>query len=191
MQDDAILAGSDIFLGGAESTIKPSSTMMLHYNDDAGGGWSVISNPNSAAAGANADILDVRNQSGVAIAAGKVVYASGYNIGQNRVLIALADADDPTKMPAIGITSAAIGNGANGDVITTGTVTGLINTVGTSVNDGVWVSTTAGEVVFTRPTVDAIQRIAIVTRVNATGNVLVQGAGRSNDIPINITMNDI
>jgi len=187
VQDDADLGGSDIFVNGASSTVKPGSVMTLIYSDT-NPGWHIVSNPNTAAAGANADTIPVRNVSGSGLTAGKAVYATGYNVGLNRITVDLADADDPTKMPAIGFTAATIGNGANGDVVTSGTLTGSINTAAAAVNDGVWVGTTAGDVVFTKPTSDAIQRIGIVTRSNATGNVLVQGAGRSNDIPFDLTV---
>ncbi len=186
LQDDSMLADTDVFLGGADGTIKPGSTMTLHYADDMPG-WGVIANPNQAAAGANATLLPVRNQSGLTIDAGDAVYITGYSTGQNRVLVDIADADDAAKMPAIGIVSASLSNNANGDVITAGVSVGLIDTNpgGTSVGDGIWVSTTAGEVVFSRPAVDNIQRIGTIARVHASlGVVHVFGAGRSNDIPI-------
>ncbi len=185
LQDDSILSDSDVFLGGAEGTIKPGSTMTLHYCDFLPG-WSVLSNPNSAIAGANASIIPVRNTSGSSIAGGKTVFITGYNVGQGRITIALADANDAAKMPAMGITSATIGNSSNGDVITDGVAIGLIDTNGQAVGSGVWVDpATPGEVVFTRPAADDIQRIGTVARAHASlGVVHIYGAGRANDIPI-------
>lgn len=184
LQDDAVVAGTNVFLGGAEGTIRAGSVMTLHYSASVSG-WTVLSNPNSASVGANASTIPVRNSSGSTITAGQMVYITGYSTGQNRMEVGLADADDAAKMPAIGITAAAIGNNANGDVITSGVATNLINTTGTAIGDGVWVSTTAGGVVFTRPAVDNIQRIGTVSRVHASqGVVHIFGAGRANDIPI-------
>lgn len=183
LQDKSSLTGSNIILGSADATVRPDAVTSLLF-DSSAGGWVVTSNPNTSVAGANASTIPVRNTSGSTIAVGKVVYATGFNVGLNRVTVDLADANDPTKMPAIGITASSIGNNSNGDVIVSGNAIGLINTSGASVGDGVWVGTTAGEVVFTRPSVDAIQKIGEVTRSNASGNILVVGAGRSNDVPI-------
>ena len=186
IQDQTALAGSGVFLGRSESTISASSTMTLYYSVvNSIGQWYVISNPNTASAGASASVLEVRNTSGSAISAGKAVYVTGWNNGQQRILVDLADADDSSAMPAIGITAATISNGQNGQVIMSGNSIGFINTTGASVGDGVWVSTTAGDVVFTRPTTDDIQKIGEVTRSNASGNILVFGAGRANDLPNN------
>lgn len=184
IQDNAVLAGSDVFLGGGESTIQPQSIIILQYETTGGTGWHLASNPNTAIAGANASTIEVRNTSGGAIPLGSIVYVDGFNVGQNRILIDLADANDANKMPAIGFVAATIGNGANGQVITSGNAIGLINTAAVAINQGVWVdSAVPGGHVFVRPSVDYIQRIATVTRVNANGNILVQGAGRVNDTP--------
>lgn len=186
LQDESVLGSSNIILNGADSTVKPDSVMTLLF-DTGTGTWHIISNPNVAVAGANADVLDVRNSSGAAITVGKAVYLSGYSVGQMRITIALADADDPTKMPAIGITAATIGNNSNGEVITFGNAIGLINTSAASVGDGVWIGTTAGELVFTRPILDDVQKIGNVSRSNMNGSILIVGAGRVNDVPINAT----
>ncbi len=182
IQDDSVLAGSDVHLGGASGIIKPMSTMTLQYHTDTPA-WSIISNPNEAAIGATASVLNVRNTSGSSIAGGSPVYITGYNTGLNLITIDLADANDAAKMPAVGITSAAIGNNANGTVITSGIAEGQIDCVGQAVGDGIWVSTTAGAVVFVRPSVDNIQRIGTVAHV-AQDVVHIFGAGRANDIPI-------
>lgn len=182
LQDESALTGSNIKINGASGTIKPGSAMTLLW-DDSGSAWYVISNPTSNVAGANASTIAVRNTSGSAIAAGKAVYATGFNTGLNRITVDLADADDPSKMPAIGITATSINNNANGDIIAYGNAINIVNTLGTSVNQGVWVDTTAGGLTFTRPSLDAVQRIGLVTKVAAAGSILIQGAGRSNDVP--------
>lgn len=191
LQDESVLTGSNIILNGAEGTIKVDSIVTLMYDTDEAA-WQVTSNPNTASAGANADILEVRNVSGVAISAGKTVYITGWNVGQNRPTIDLADGDDSAKIPTIGVTSATISDNTNGTVITFGNAVSVIDTSSASIGDGVWLSTTAGEVVFTRPSVDDIQRIGTVARSHASaGVVLINGAGRVNDTPIDIIVNAV
>ncbi len=186
LQDDSILSGSDVLLGGASGTIKPQSTMTLHYCLDLLA-WSVISNPNTASAGATAELVPVRNTSGGSITAGAPVYITGYNIGQGRITIDEADGDDLAKLPAFGVLATTLGNNTNGDVITSGVAAGIINTNpgGTAVGDGVWIGTTAGTLVFDRPTTGFIQRIGTIARVHASlGVVNIFGAGRINDTPL-------
>lgn len=182
-QDVSILSGSGLILKNADPTLEANSTLTLIYLDSANsgaGGWQVQSHPNTSA---SANILNVRNTSGSAIAAFKPVYNAGYNAGLKRTLIALADADDLTKMPAIGITAEAIGNNRNGEIITSG-ILSKIDTSSFSVGDNLYVDTTAGTLTATRPSVDAIQKMAEVLRSQSqNGVVLIQGAGRSNDVP--------
>ena len=185
LQDDGTLAGSDVFIGGTSGVLAPDEIMTLVYNTGIGG-WTIQSHPNSPAGVPSASaLIDVRNTSGSTIAAGAPVYITGYNVGQGRVEIGLADSDDAAKMPSIGLATASITNNTNGTVIANGVLTG-INTSGYSVNDGLYVATTAGTLTNIKPTSDQVQRIGTVTRANASGIILVGGAGRSNDTPWNI-----
>jgi hypothetical protein len=85
-------------------------------------------------------------------------------------------------MPAFGITADAIANGATGTVIISGEVSG-INTSSFSDGDELYVGT-SGALTATKPTGTAlIQKIAKVTKAAASGEVLVMGAGRVNDLP--------
>lgn len=145
---------------------------------------------------ADATYEKVRNVSGGTLTAGTPVYASGYNAGQDRTEVEPADANVAATMPAIGIVEEDILNNANGHVIEIGVVEN-IDTTGTpvseswSVGDMLYISTTVGTLTNIRPTVngDMVQFIATVTRSHATlGRILVQGAGRTNDIPNNLTM---
>jgi hypothetical protein len=138
----------------------------------------------------------VRNVSGSPLTAGTPVYASGYNAGQDRTEIEPADANVAASMPAMGIVEEDRANNTNGHVIEIGVVEN-INTTGTpvseswSVGDMLYISTTVGTLTNVRPTTngDLVQFIATVTRSHATlGRILVQGAGRTNDIPNNLTM---
>ena len=85
-------------------------------------------------------------------------------------------------MPAFGIVSDDIANGATGTIVIGGEVSG-INTSAFSVGDELFVGT-AGALTATKPTGTAlIQKIAKVTKAAASGELLVTGAGRSNDLP--------
>lgn len=132
-----------------------------------------------------------RNVSGSTITAGSPVYASGYNAGQDKVEINPSDANVLATMPAIGIVESDILNNANGHVIASGVFNGL-DTTGTSegeswsVGDSLYVSAILGELTNIKPTgsTELIQVIAKVVRSHATlGRILVQGAGRMNDVP--------
>jgi hypothetical protein len=145
---------------------------------------------------ADATYEKVRNVSGSALTAGTPVYASGYNAGQDRTEVEPSEADVVATMPAIGIVEEDIANNTNGHVIEIGVVEN-IDTTGTpvseswSVGDMLYVSTTVGTLTNVRPIAnsDKVQFIATVTRAHATlGRILVQGAGRANDIPNNLTM---
>lgn len=134
---------------------------------------------------ASAITIEARKSSVGTINAGEVVYVNGYHSGSGAITVELADADDPTKMPAIGFARTSFTNSTNGFVLISGLLTGQ-NTAGYSVGDQLWVDTTAGAVTNTRPTgaTVAVQKMGTVTRSNASNGVInVVGAGRSNDIP--------
>jgi hypothetical protein len=117
------------------------------------------------------------------ITKGQLVYITGYNTGQDAVEVELADADGSGTYPTLGVANDTITNSANGDVIVVGRVANL-NTSSYSVNDSLYLSTTAGAFTTTRPTgaSDCIQKIANVVRSNASNGVIqVVGAGRCND----------
>jgi hypothetical protein len=127
-----------------------------------------------------------RKGSAGTITLGQAVYVSGYNNGQDVIEIELADADAAATMPAVGLAADSITNSTSGDVILLGPVTGL-NTSGFSVGDSIYISGTAGALTNTRPTTGLVQRIGTCLRSHASqGVILVQGAGRSNDIPNSI-----
>lgn len=139
---------------------------------------------------ADAVHLSVRNISGATINKGQPVYISGYNVGEDKVEISLADADVAGAMPAIGLVEANILNNTNGQVLVSG-ILDNINTSSFSVGDILYISTTVGTLTATRPSTngDLVQAIAKVHRSHASLGVgLVQGAGRTNDIPNNLTM---
>lgn len=119
------------------------------------------------------------NNTGSSIAKGAVVYVAGHT---TETQVALADNTSASTMPAFGIASDAIANGATGTIIISGEISG-INTSSFSVGDELFVGT-AGALTDTKPTGTAlIQKIAKVTKAAASGELLVTGAGRVNDLP--------
>ena len=134
--------------------------------------------------------FEAKNIEGSTIPKGTPVYIAGHS--GNDPEIAIADADDPAKMPAFGITTAAIANNTKGNVIVFGNYIG-IDTSSFSVGDELYVSNT-GTLINTRPSAsaDKVQKIAKVIRSQSqNGQIFVMGAGRSNDVPNAITANSI
>ena len=132
---------------------------------------------------------NVRNDEGSTIPVGTPVYSKGEVGGSERILVGIADASDPAKMPAIGITDT--------ELTTTGetkdglmTLVGVYNTnisgfTGLSENDIVYVAI-GGGLTITKPTgVNLIQNVGIILKTNGT---IIQGLqvaciGRTNDVP--------
>ena len=107
----------------------------------------------------------VKNTTGVQIAANKVVAISGYDATNDLLLIQLADSS--TGKPAIGITDAAIDNGAVGTAIKFGLYP--TNTTGKAVGDLIYLST-AGNFTYTLPSALSIrQELGRVASVGASG----------------------
>ena len=133
----------------------------------------------------------VHNDSGADMANCVPVYFTGFNTGSDAPTVALADADDSAKMPAVALLDDAIADGATGKVVTQGFHKG-IDTSSYSIGDALCVSTTVGELTNVRPTgaTDGIQNVAFVSKVGGPGEgwITVVGAGRTNDVP-NLTTN--
>ena len=129
--------------------------------------------------------LQIQNDEGSTLSAGTPVYAKG--ISGNSILIGKADADDSSKMPAIGVLLEETTDGSSGEIITAGlfnkTVSGL---TGVSVGDTVFVSNT-GTLTTTKPTgsSDLLQNIGIVLQTNGSNiqKMKVSAIDRTNDIP--------
>jgi hypothetical protein len=85
-------------------------------------------------------------------------------------------------MPAFGIAKDDIANGATGTIVISGEISG-VDMSAFSVGDELYVGT-AGALTATKPTGTAlIQKIGKVTKAAASGELLVIGAGRTNDLP--------
>jgi len=119
------------------------------------------------------------NSTGSTITKGAAVYISGYT---SDTQISLADNSSAATMPCFGITADAIANGATGVVVTAGELTG-VNTSSFTEGDELYVGT-AGALTATKPTGTAlIQKVAKVAKAAGSGDLLVMGAGRVNDLP--------
>jgi len=186
LQENADLGGSSIFGAIGDIDINPQDTVgFIYHAGTSDPGWHLMFHQNVLVTEGDT-FVPVRNVSGSTITAGMAVYATGWNNGLNVVTIDLADASDPAKMPAIGITNASILNNRNGVAITSGEVLSL-DTSSFSVGDILYVSTTAGELTSPRPNTDIVQGVAEVLRSHASqGVILVQSQG---DIPNDLLVN--
>jgi len=122
-------------------------------------------------------------KAGEAVSKGDAVYVSG--ISGNTPVIALADADFASKMPAFGLVLTAASTNGSTEVVTFGTISG-VDTSAFSVGDTLYISTTAGALTDSKPTGEGslIQNIGKVQRSHASsGSIKVGGAGRTNDVP--------
>jgi len=115
--------------------------------------------------------LPVDNSTGGSLAAGTLVYISGYDAGNGAPQITKADAD---SRQAEYVLNAAIANGAAG-VVYRGYTLGSLDTSGSSVGDPIYLSATAGSWTATALTGSAqlSQRVGVVVTSHAsTGSIL-------------------
>jgi len=124
-----------------------------------------------------------KNATGSTIAAGKIVYVSGFNTASSTIEISLADNSSASTMPAFGFTMESIAAGATGKVLQQGQLENL-NTDTIAEGTILYVGT-SGNWSTTKPTGTAlIQNIGKVLRDDASSGIIhVGGSGRSNDIP--------
>lgn len=120
-------------------------------------------------------LQQVKNASGSSMPKGSVVYISGATGGD--ALVTLADADsEATSSKTLGLLAATIANGAYGNVIEAGLLSG-VNTASATAGQSVWLSSTAGGFVFNAPPAKPAHSVylGVVTRVHATeGEILVK-----------------
>jgi hypothetical protein len=128
--------------------------------------------------------LHVKNTSGVTINAGSPVYATGSVGASGATEVSASNASTAATMPSLGILSTQLANNGEGHAIILG-VAGGLNTLAYPVNTVLYVAP-GGGLTSTRPSssTDAIQAIGRVIRSdNSTGEILVQNAGRTHDVP--------
>ncbi len=128
--------------------------------------------------------LHVKNTSGVTINAGSPVYATGSVGASGATEVSASNASTAATMPSLGILSTQLAHNGEGHAIILGVASGL-NTLAYPVNTVLYVAP-GGGLTSTRPSssTDAIQAIGRVIRSdNSTGEILVQNAGRTHDVP--------
>jgi hypothetical protein len=122
--------------------------------------------------------VHIKNTSGVTIAKGTPVYATGSVGTSGEIEVAAADHTNSAKMPAIGITDAQLIANAEGNAVVVGEITGLA-TNSYAINQELFVGT-AG-LLSALPTTGEAQSIAVVSRVHAsTGIIVVNAQARLN-----------
>jgi len=131
----------------------------------------------------------VRNDEGATISAGTPLYSRGEIGGSERILVGIADASDPAKMPAIGIAETELtttASGKDGFSIMTGTYnTNLSGFTGLEENDVLYVDA-GGGLTKDKPTgTNLIQNVGVVLKTNGTicQGLKVSCIGRTNDVP--------
>jgi len=125
------------------------------------------------------------NNTGVTIPKTSAVHFESYDDPNDEPEMVLADADDATKMPAVGINENEVLNGAVGFVTFIGALDG-VDTSAFAEGDELFVGKTPGSLVNSRPTggTTGIQIIATVGKINATtGTLAVHGSLRANSLP--------
>lgn len=132
--------------------------------------------------------IECYNDSGSEITTEQLVYVSGYDNGTDLPEISLSDHDAAGAAHTIGITQAAIANGASGHILILGVAT--YPTTGMGVGDALYVSDTAGSATNTRPTTGHIMRVGDVIKVGASGigRILISMTGAVQiDDPVNVS----
>src|SRR5210317_643443 len=165
-----ITTSGDILADTADSrTIGAEDTRFITYFGDMNG----------------AIRFKAKNDEGVQITKGQAVYIKGLAGDGTTPTVGLADANDPTKMPAFGLAFNTANNSAEIQIVQVGNLGGL-DTSGFSVGDTLYIDTTPGAVTKTKPTGESsqLQNIGRVIRSdNGDGVIMVGGAGRSAATP--------
>jgi len=127
----------------------------------------------------------VKNTSGGTLAKGCPVYITGSVGASGASEVTACDASDSAKMPCVGLLEEELLNNGEGFATSFGVLRGL-DTTGYTINQVVFVAASVGALTGTRPTAAThlVQNIGRVMRVHAsTGEILVMGPGRVNDVP--------
>ncbi len=129
--------------------------------------------------------LTGKNTTGTTLLKGQAVYVSG--ISGTTLTVGLADANDATKMPAVGLLSVDAVNDATVGIVTFGSLTDVqTNFSGWSLGDSLYVSESTGYLTNTAPSGETsqVQSLGQVQRVDiAAGIITVSGASRTSDTP--------
>lgn len=113
--------------------------------------------------------LSVEKNTAGTINKGQVVYVAGYDT--DKPTVELADADASAALPPIGVANAPITDSTAGDLVMTGIVDGM-DTSAFTAGDNVYLDTTAGALVATRPDQEFVYRIGQVIYSHASNGIL-------------------
>jgi hypothetical protein len=161
--------------GSADQVIATNGLGELSFVDQSGGTSGVLS-------------ITVKNISGGTLTAGTAVSVTNPSPTPPQgivVEVIAADYDNFNDMPAIGILKQDLNNGAEGEAVMMGSVS-HINTNSFNISDELYVGAN-GALVNSKPTTAGqfIQKIAVVVKKDSSNGVIkVLGAGRSNDVPL-------
>ena len=167
--------------GTITTTDTPSEGEVLVYNDST----IVWGHPEKIH-------LQVRNDEGSTIPAGAPLYSKIEIGGSGRLKVGICDANDPAKMPCIGLAEAEMNTTSTKDnfAITQGIYnTNISGFTGLAVGDTLYVDTSgsAPHLTKTKPTGESslIQNVGIVVKTNGTicQGLQVSAIGRTNDVP--------
>ena len=128
-------------------------------------------------------LFNARNSEATTINKGDVVCITGHS--GNTTEVGLADATDPSKMPAFGLAYETKESNQPIKIVTLGDLT-EVDTDAFNVGDTLYVNDTPGGLSNTPPLGETtlIQNVGHVVRRSATvGRIKVVGAGRANDTP--------
>ena len=109
-------------------------------------------------------------------------------------MVEIADASDPTKMPALAIANVAITTIATVDAVVSGRcVSQITDTItGGAINSPLYVKS-GGGLTVTKPTgIHQIQKVGFIGRDHSSAGIIqVVGAGRTNDVPNNFATDSL
>lgn len=134
-------------------------------------------------------VFQVRNDEGVTIPAGAPLYSRGEIGTDNRIRVGVCNANDPAKMPCIGIAMEEMNTSSTKDNLAI--IAGIYNKnisgfTGLAENDILYVQND-GSLSQTRPTGESsqIQNVGVVIKTNGTmlQGLKVSAIGRTNDVP--------
>jgi hypothetical protein len=182
--------GTTTTLGeGASATVSNSGTSSAAVFDF-GIPQGQKGEPGAAAPHPDTITVSVYNGETGTIAKGKAVYVSGTH-SSGVPLVKLADNDGIGTYPSLGLVEDDIEFGAQGQVVISGELSDLdTDSSGWDPGTALYIDSTAGDLTATRPSAsnEKVQKVALVSRRDATnGSVIVIGAGRTNDVPNELT----
>jgi len=161
-----------------DSISLTADTSSLTYDNVSG--VFTYTDPTGSPAPASHLEIPVRNATGVTIPANSAVYISGVSGSNDLIELAVNTGTNP----AMGVTTSSIATNSNGIMIIGGEI-GSFNTIAYNENDALYLSSTAGELTNVRPGAETefVQNVGRVVRSAVNGTIIVQGAGRANDVP--------